>query len=203
MDLIQPYRLEMATKSILKDLDNDDDGNKYKSLASWWSSSVTNSISKDLEKKKENDGKFVINLASDEYSAAINPNLLPPNTNYVKVAFQQEGKVIAVHAKRARGLMVRYVAENQIIDLDHLKQFNVDGYIFVEDRSKDDMIVFDRPKPEAKAKGKTKSKPAAKSKSKPKPKAKLESKQQKRKANSSLPDEKETRVKRRSTRTRK
>ena len=66
--------------------------------------------------------------------------------------FQQEGRVIAVHAKRARGLMARYIAENDVVDLESLQNFNADGYSFQEDRSNDEMLVFDRlkPKPENK-----------------------------------------------------
>ena len=54
--------------------------------------------------------------------------------------------MISVHAKRARGLMARYIAENGIEDLEPLKQFDVEGYGFVESRSKSDVLVFDRPK---------------------------------------------------------
>ncbi len=96
----------------------------------------------------------MINLASDEYSAAINTDLLPDGTKYIKVVFQQEGKVIAVHAKRARGLMVRFISDNQITELDDLKKFEEDGYSFHTGRSSDDTFVFDRPKPDAKQKRK-------------------------------------------------
>lgn len=152
MDLIQPYRLEMATKGILKDL-NKESSDHHNSLTNWWSKSVNDVIAKDLNGKK--NGKYLINLASDEYAAAIDLELLPKDTNYIKVAFFQEGKVIAVHAKRARGLMCRYIAENQITDLDDVKKFDFDGYSFVKERSDETTFVFDRPKAESGKKRKT------------------------------------------------
>lgn len=143
MDLIQPYRLEMATKDIIKDISSDSI-NGHKSLASWWSESITHSIANELNEKQ--NGKYLINLASDEYSSAIDKSLLPIGTQYVKVVFQQEGKVIAVHAKRARGLMVRYISDNQITNLDDVKKFDLEGYSFVEKRSDDCTLTFDRSK---------------------------------------------------------
>ena len=68
------------------------------------------------------------------------------NCRFIKIAFQQEGKVIAVHAKRARGLMVRYISENQLEDVDEIRQFALDGYGFCEDKSNANMMVFDRRK---------------------------------------------------------
>mmetsp|Transcript_23340 Transcript_23340/g.26587 ORF Transcript_23340/g.26587 Transcript_23340/m.26587 type:complete len:320 (+) Transcript_23340:459-1418(+) len=149
MDFIQPYRLEMSTKGIIKYLKNKND---HKSLASWWCNSITESISRDLE-GRENE-KVLINLASDEYSAAVDSQLLPEGTKYVKVVFQQEGRVIAVHAKRARGLMARYIAENKLTELEDVKSFDDDGYSFIQDRSDDNSLVFDRPKSESKPKRK-------------------------------------------------
>ena len=150
LDMIQPYRLEMATKAIMKDLkakaeNSDDDGDKeYKSLANWWKGSVTSSISSDM---KESESTVLVNLASDEYAATIDADeLLNHNCRFIKIAFQQEGKVIAVHAKRARGLMVRYISENQLEDVDGIRQFDLDGYGFCEDKSNGNVIVFDRRK---------------------------------------------------------
>ena len=143
LDMIQPYRLEMATKAIMKDL-NGDESEDYKSLASWWKDSVTGSILSDM---KESGSIVLVNLASDEYAAAVDENELRRNNcRFIKIAFQQEGKVIAVHAKRARGLMVRYISENQLEDVDEIRQFDLDGYGFCEDKSNANMMVFDRRK---------------------------------------------------------
>ena len=144
LDVMQPYRLEMATKAIMKDLEC---SKEHKSLSSWWSESITNSITNDLNDKEEGQKKYLINLASDEYSAAINCDLLPDDAKFIKIVFQQEGRVIAVHAKRARGLMARFIADNDVVDLESLQNFDVDGYSFQEDKSNDEMLVFDRPKP--------------------------------------------------------
>ena len=145
LDQIQPYRLEMATKNVTKNISN---------LAKWWTDSVTSSLSTSLEKRHTDP--ILLNLASDEYSAAVDPKQLPPNTNYIKVIFRQEGKVISVHAKRARGLMVRYVAENQIDSLEGVKQFDWEGYKIVGKEDSSDQIVFDRKKQTAKAGNKRK-----------------------------------------------
>lgn len=152
LDLIQPYRLEMATKKAL-------DAKKMgdaKDLAGWWRPAVTASIGKYLEAK---ENKILLNIASDEYAAAVDVSALPEGTRYIKVVFQQEGRVIAVHAKKARGMMVRFLSENGIEDTEGISQFAEEGYKYIESQSTDDVIVFDRPKQAAAAK---KKKPATK-----------------------------------------
>uniref|UniRef100_A0A7R9W814 Uncharacterized protein n=1 Tax=Pseudictyota dubia TaxID=2749911 RepID=A0A7R9W814_9STRA len=129
----------MATKNVLKSKDMGDS----KTLADWWKTAVTSSIGVELEARAV---KILLNLASDEYSASVDPGSLPEGTQYVKIVFQQEGRVIAVHAKRARGLMVRYIAENNIKDIEGVKQFNAEGYHHVNNRSSEDCIIFDRKK---------------------------------------------------------
>lgn len=138
LDLIQPYRLEMATKGILKDLDTHE-----KSLANWWSKDITSYINTDLMKSKS---KCLINLASDEYSAAIDNALLGDGCRILKISFQEEGKVVAVHAKRARGLMCRFIAENELEEPDGIKKFDWEGYKFVESSSDNSCYVFNRSK---------------------------------------------------------
>lgn len=139
LDLIQPYRLEMASKGILKDLGTDE-----KSLANWWKASVTTSILADMKASKCN---LMVNLASDEYAAAVDQmKLEKEDCTFVKVAFQQEGKVIAIHAKKARGLMVKYISENKLESVEGIQQFDLEGYRFCEDRSDETTIVFDRSK---------------------------------------------------------
>jgi len=139
LDQIQPYRLEMATKGILKDLNTDD-----KSLAKWWKASITTSILQDM---KASECKLLINLASDEYSSALDATKLhEQNCKIIKVAFQQDGKVVAVHAKKARGLMVRYISENNLDNAEGIQSFDLEGYGFCENRSDEMTIVFDRSK---------------------------------------------------------
>jgi len=139
LDTIQPYRLEMVTKNVLSKKEM----GEAKNLASWWKEKVCISLSNDLT---QNNGSVLLNLASDEYSAAVDASLLPPNVHCVKIVFLQEGRVISVHAKRARGLMVRYLSENGISNLDGVKGFHLEGYAWVESKSGDDILVFDRRK---------------------------------------------------------
>jgi cytoplasmic iron level regulating protein YaaA (DUF328/UPF0246 family) len=178
LDAFQPYRLEMAAKNI-----SDTTG---KDLAKYWKESVTASLSKELladTDPSSNGSKkhgLVLNLASDEYSSAVDPiSLCLPlpddktrtTVTWVKVVFQQEGKVVSVHAKRARGLMARYVADCRAASLEDVKQFNVEGYSLVTTKSSSDdnstlTLIFDRkkqPKPApAPAKVKAPSKAKAK-----------------------------------------
>jgi len=159
LDMMQPYRLEMATKDALdkKKMDG------AKDLANWWKQAVTESISEDLDGR---DAKILLNVASDEYSAAVDAIGLPEGTKYIKAVFQQEGRVIAIHAKRARGLMVRYLSENAVKHVDGIREFNAEGWKYVKSKSTDDIIVFDRPKPAAKPKKKAQAKSKAGTKSK-------------------------------------
>ena len=136
LDMMQPYRLEMACKGVFPD-------DKKLKLADFWKPSVTERINQDLAGRSE---KILLNLASDEYSAAVNVDELPEGAEFVKVVFWQEGRTIALHAKRARGLMVRFLAENQVETLDDLKDFAEEGYTFQPDASSELSIVFDRPK---------------------------------------------------------
>jgi len=140
----------------MKDLDTDE-----KSLANWWSNSITTHITTSLNPRCDanhsdddddtteiNDNKkLLVNLASDEYSSAIDTAMMDEhNYQFIKVVFRQEGRVIAVHAKRARGLMVRYICENQLGDVDDIKAFDLEGYSFDGDKSDETTLVFDRPK---------------------------------------------------------
>lgn len=138
LDLIQPYRLEMATKGIMKDLDTD-----QKSLASWWNNEIASAINSDLNFR---DKKYIINLASDEYSSAVDESLLSKQCKVIKVAFQEEGKVVSVHSKRARGLMCRFIAENQMKNPEEIKQFDWEGYKFVPSSSNHETFIFNRSK---------------------------------------------------------
>ncbi len=107
---------------------------------------MTESISSDLA-SMDSDSNIVVNLASDEYSAAVDESSLPSHTKYIKCVFKNDGRVIAVHAKKARGMMVRYLALNNVMDVEGIQSFDMEGYAFVESASSDDEIVFDREKP--------------------------------------------------------
>jgi uncharacterized protein len=134
LDLVQPYRLEMASKRIFPD------DEKIK-LAEYWKTSVSEYLAADLILR---DSKIILNLASDEYSAAVDASILPEGTQYVKVIFWDGGRTIAVHAKRARGLMVRYLATHRVATLTDVQKFDAEGYSFVESKSNETTLVFDR-----------------------------------------------------------
>jgi hypothetical protein len=139
LDIMQPYRLEMATRNVFP---ND----KSMKLATYWQQNVTERLSDDLTNRIN---LILLNLASDEYSAAVDSKSLPADTQYIQIVFRQEGRVIAVHAKRARGLMARYLAEIKAESLEDVKWFNMEGYSFVKDESNETMLVFDRKKQQA------------------------------------------------------
>lgn len=137
LDQIQPYRLEMATKAIIKELDTES-----KTLAEWWKASITSNILKDM---KESQCDVLVNLASDEYASAVDAEQLVKNDlKFIKIAFQQEGKVVAVHAKRARGLMVRYISENQVMNVQDIQNFDLEGYRYCKEKSDENTFVFRR-----------------------------------------------------------
>ena len=134
LDLMMPYRLEMGTK--LKNAQ----GN---SLYAFWGSTITDLIQQDLN---DAQSELLINLASDEYYKAVQEKNL--QAEIIKPVFldQKNGKykVISFYAKKARGLMARYIIENKIERAEDLKQFNSEGYYFDADSSLKGELVFKR-----------------------------------------------------------
>ena len=123
---------------------------KKETLASFWKESVTSCLSTELinlspttnndhidtnnaatdrDIKGGGDNSVIlVNLASEEYSSSIHPPSLPPNTTFLNIVFRHQGRVISVHAKRARGLMARYLAENNAHNLEDVSGFDFEGY---------------------------------------------------------------------------
>lgn len=134
MDLIQAYRLEMGKK-----LEN----RRGKNLYEFWGDKITKSINKDL---KEYDHKHLINLASNEYYKSIKAKQI--NAEIVTPAFKDlkngQYKMISFFAKKARGLMTRFIIQNGITNPEDLKAFDLDGYIYNPNLSKDNAPVFTR-----------------------------------------------------------
>ena len=130
LDLIQPYRLEMGT--LLK---TENQSNLY----NFWGDYVTEMLNKSLKK-----GEPVINLASEEYFKAVKPKLLKGSV--IQPVFYDfkngQYKVISFFAKKARGLMARFICDHQITHPEKLKDFNADGYLYSESMSKGDQWVF-------------------------------------------------------------
>ena len=144
MDIIQPYRLEMATTNLFaKGQQHDKDATPTR-LVAYWSPAILKSIERERDPHQTNaDDRNVtiINVASDEYSSAIK-GYRPQ----IKIVFRHEGRVIAIHAKRARGLFIRYCTQNRVKCTSDLKRFNLEGYAYQEKISDQTTFVFDRRK---------------------------------------------------------
>ena len=132
LDLIRPYRLEMGTK-----LRND----RGKDLYQFWGSDITNSINDSISTFKN---KTILNLASVEYFSSVNPELLKGNVVSPIFKDYKKGKykIISFYAKKARGLMTRYLIENKIDNSKDLSGFNYDGYKYSASDSTDQNPVF-------------------------------------------------------------
>ncbi len=134
LDLMMPYRLEMGTK-----LKNSRGNNLYE----FWGSIITDQINQDLA---EIDAKLLVNLASDEYYKSVNEKKI--QAEIIKPVFldQKNGKykVISFYAKKARGLMARYLIENKLSQVEQLKAFDSEGYYFDAESSSDKELVFKR-----------------------------------------------------------
>ncbi len=132
LDLMQPYRLEMGTKLKVGQKDN---------LYKFWGDSLTKTLNQEMK-----DGEILINLASNEYFKVINKKLLkaPLITPVFKDFKNGKLKMISFYAKKARGLMVRFIIENNIEVAKDLIGFDYDGYAFDGNLSTETELVFTR-----------------------------------------------------------
>ncbi|TCM60478.1 hypothetical protein EC844_1325 [Acinetobacter calcoaceticus] len=134
LDLMMPYRLEMGIK--LKNL-------RGSNLYEFWGDRITQLINQDLT---QSGSQLLVNLASDEYYRAVKEKNI--QATVIKPVFldQKNGqyKVISFYAKKARGLMARFIVEQQLHSVDDLKAFNSDGYYFDADNSSATELVFKR-----------------------------------------------------------
>ncbi len=132
MDFIKPYRLEMGTKL---------ETSEGKNLYEFWGNSVQDNVINDLTSHKSD---LLINLASKEYFSVLGK--IPEYVNVVSPAFKDfkngKHKIISFYAKRARGLMARWIIENNIKDFEKLSKFNSDGYYFSKSESSASEPVF-------------------------------------------------------------
>jgi cytoplasmic iron level regulating protein YaaA (DUF328/UPF0246 family) len=134
LDLIQPYRLEMGTK-----LSNPEG----KDLYAFWKSTLTTSINRELDKQKN---RALVNLASQEYFKALDSQQLKAEviTPVFKDWKNGQYKIISFHAKKARGLMSRFILENQIDQAQDLKAFEMEGYSYNAGLSEGNSWVYTR-----------------------------------------------------------
>ena len=132
LDLIQAYRLEMGKKLKVGRTEN---------LYKFWGDKIANTLNDEMH-----DDELFINLASSEYFKAVNQKVLkvPMITPVFKDFKNGQYKTIMTFAKKARGLMVRYIIDNNIKSLEELKGFNVDGYGFSEEMSTETELIFTR-----------------------------------------------------------
>ena len=134
MDAMQAYRLEMGTRLKIRKANN---------LYQFWGDKITTLLNDDI---KENGVDTLINLASNEYFKAIKKaNLTVPLINVQFKEYRGDKlKVISFSAKRARGMMVRYLAKNNITKTNDIKSFNLDNYVFDDAQSTHSEYLFTR-----------------------------------------------------------
>jgi cytoplasmic iron level regulating protein YaaA (DUF328/UPF0246 family) len=132
LDLMQPYRLEMGTSLPI---------GKNKNLYEFWKKTITKQLNDELQKDE-----LFINLASNEYFSAVDSKALkvPVITPEFKDYKDGKLKMISFFAKKARGLMVRYIIDTNAETIDDLKAFNYEGYAFDANLSSGNKLVFTR-----------------------------------------------------------
>ncbi|WP_373019478.1 peroxide stress protein YaaA [Thiomicrorhabdus sp.] len=133
-DDMLPYRLEMGTKFV---------NAKGKDLYAFWGNRITDILNEELA---EQGSQTLVNLASNEYFKAVKTKQLKARiiTPIFKDWKNGQYKIISFYAKKARGLMARYAADQQVENAEDLKFFDVDGYRFQPDLSSETDWVFTR-----------------------------------------------------------
>ena len=132
LDLMQAYRLEMGTKLPI---------NESRNLYEFWKPIIAKALNKELQ-----EGELFVNLASNEYFSAVDVKALkvPVVTPEFKDYKDGKLKIISFFAKKARGLMVRYIIDTNAETIEDLKGFNYEGYQFDANLSKGNQLVFTR-----------------------------------------------------------
>ncbi len=134
LDLIQPYRIEMATRLKV---------GKSKNLYEYWKKAITENINKALISQGD---RILINLASNEYYKSIDTKTL--NATIITPVFKEykneKPVIVTMYAKKARGMMAQYILKNKIDNISALKNFDLDGYYYNDHLSNDTEIIFTR-----------------------------------------------------------
>lgn len=134
-DLIQPHRLEMGSR-----LKNDKGSNLYE----FWNNTLAKNLKTELD---SHENKSLINLASEEYFKALTFDKKNEITVITPKFFEIRNgdyKLISFYAKKARGLMARFIINNKISKPLNLKDFDLEGYRFEKNRSDDHYFIFSR-----------------------------------------------------------
>ena len=123
LDLIQAYRLEMGTKLKI---------DESKNLYDFWKNKITNFLNDEL-----NENEMFVNLASNEYSSVIDKKSLKVKmTSPIFKDFKNgKLKIISFYAKKARGLMTRFLIDNDIKSSSDIENFKSSGYMFSKDET--------------------------------------------------------------------
>ncbi len=134
-DLIAPYRLEMKTPPVLEGV---------KSLSSYWKPLITETLA---EKQTASGSRVLLNLASGEYTAAV--DFRKTGMKVLTVHFMDRGRngsyrTVGMYAKQARGLLLRHILENCISNPEFLKEDSGTGYSYSDELSSDGKAVFIR-----------------------------------------------------------
>jgi cytoplasmic iron level regulating protein YaaA (DUF328/UPF0246 family) len=133
LDTIRPYRLEMGTRWAPG----------HRKLTDWWGDRIATHLIREVA---EEGSGAILNLASQEYFAAVSGQL--PGLRVIEVEFREghpDGpRFVSFHAKRARGMMARWMCEHHITDIDAMRGFNSDGYRFDATESEPDRWRFTR-----------------------------------------------------------
>ncbi|WP_164114520.1 peroxide stress protein YaaA [Sphingorhabdus sp. Alg239-R122] len=135
LDNIRPYRLEMGTRWAPR----------YKSLVDFWGDAIAQQLSHDLAEQNSN---IILNLASQEYFASVTKGVKKLDAEIVNVDFRQDGpdgpRFISFAAKKARGMMARFVCEHRLDDIESVKSFDSDGYAYDASGSDQNTLRFIR-----------------------------------------------------------
>ncbi|WP_417451779.1 peroxide stress protein YaaA [Kordiimonas sp.] len=137
LDLMQAYRLEMGTKFVTR---------RGKDLYAFWGDRIARSLNEDFTDEEDS---ILVNLASHEYFRAVKlktlkAKVITPNFKEIR---DGKARVISFLAKKARGMMARYIIDNRIEEVEALKDFDLDGYRYDETTSTATDWVFSRPQP--------------------------------------------------------
>ena len=134
LDTIKPYRIDMGTSFSTP---------KGENLYKYWGDRITDQLKKSL---KESENNILVNLASQEYFSAVNTKKL--KARIITPAFKDKSNgnyaMISFFAKKARGMMSRFIIQNKITDFEMLVGFDSGGYHFNHELSKGDNWVFTR-----------------------------------------------------------
>lgn len=133
LDAIRPYRLEMGTRWAPR----------HKALTDWWGDRIAAYLRDELAAEGSN---AILNLASQEYFAAVKGRL--DGVRIIDVDFREPGpdgpRFVSFHAKKARGMMARWMCEHHVTNIDAMRGFDSDGYRFDAAESDAGMWRFTR-----------------------------------------------------------